>query len=144
MLSHDDLVVPDFKQKAKGNFVACMGDYYLCNSQILDLMSHSNGCYKQFWISINTSLFYYTPQSQTQTLMAANYAQIYQLAIDRFEEYYEQWPSFRDLFTTVCINHSKFSPDTKLYHLRNKTRGEAGAIMKRYTLFHDQNRYENR
>lgn len=70
-----------------------------------------------------------------------------------FKGSYEQWPSFRDMFTAVYINHTKLSPVTKLYHLRNKTRGEAGAIVKRYPLSHEnfelawnalQTRYENK
>ncbi|XP_046804500.1 uncharacterized protein LOC124419382 [Lucilia cuprina] len=57
------------------------------------------------------------------------------------------------MFTAVYINHSKLTPVTKLYHLRNKTRGEAGAIVKRYALFNDnfelawnalKTRYENK
>lgn len=54
-----------------------------------------------------------------------------------FNGSYEQWPSFRDMFTAVYINHHQLTPVTKLYHLRNKTEGEAGAIVKRYTLSHE-------
>ena len=70
-----------------------------------------------------------------------------------FNGSYEQWPSFCDMFTALYINHSKLSPVTKLYHLRNKTRGEAGAIVKRYPLSHEnfnrawealKTRYENK
>ncbi|XP_065356169.1 uncharacterized protein LOC135950561 [Calliphora vicina] len=57
------------------------------------------------------------------------------------------------MFTAVYINHSKLSSVTKLYHLRNKTRGEAGDIVKRYPLSHEnfelawnalKTRYENK
>lgn len=57
------------------------------------------------------------------------------------------------MFTAVYINHPKLTPVTKLYHLRNKTIGEAGAIVKRYPLSHDnfdlawealKTRYENK
>ena len=71
--------------------------------------------------------------------------------IEVFEGSYEQWSFFRDMFTAVYINHSKLP--TSLYHLRNKTRGEADAIVKRYPLSHDnfqlawnalQTRFENK
>lgn len=39
-----------------------------------------------------------------------------------------------------CVNHSKITRAQKLYHLQNKTRAGAGAIVKRYTLC-DENVY---
>ena len=57
------------------------------------------------------------------------------------------------MFASVYINHRKLSPVNKLYHLRNKTRVEAGAIVNRYLLSHDnfhltwnglQTRFENK
>ncbi|XP_049316416.1 uncharacterized protein LOC105234143 isoform X7 [Bactrocera dorsalis] len=69
-----------------------------------------------------------------------------------FNGCYDQWPSFRDMFTAVYINHPKLSQAQKLYHLRYKTKGEAGSIVKRFAL-NDENfklawealveRYEN-
>ncbi|XP_075163100.1 uncharacterized protein LOC142235726 [Haematobia irritans] len=53
----------------------------------------------------------------------------------------------------VHVNHPKLTPAQKLYHLRNKTRGPAGAIVKRYTLCNEdfslawdalKSRYENK
>ncbi|XP_049304008.1 uncharacterized protein LOC125776323 isoform X1 [Bactrocera dorsalis] len=61
-------------------------------------------------------------------------------------------PSFRDMFTAVYINHPKLSQAQKLYHLRYKTKGQAGVIVKQFAL-NDENfnfawealktRYEN-
>lgn len=51
-----------------------------------------------------------------------------------FQGGYAEWPSFRDMFTAVYVNHPKLSRAQKLYHLRNKTKGNAGAIVKRYPL----------
>lgn len=72
---------------------------------------------------------------------------------DIFSGGYEEWPSFRDMFTAVYVNHPKLSQAQKLYHLRNKTKGPAGAIVKRYPLCDDnfqlawnalKSRYENK
>lgn len=41
---------------------------------------------------------------------------------------YLAWPSFRDLFTAIYVNNKKLSPVEKLYHLFQKTSGEAREI----------------
>ncbi|XP_049305981.1 uncharacterized protein LOC125776620 [Bactrocera dorsalis] len=50
---------------------------------------------------------------------------------------YEEWPSFRDMFTAVYINHPQLSQPQKLYHLRYKTKGQAGEIVKQFALNDD-------
>ncbi|XP_054084326.1 uncharacterized protein LOC114804559 [Zeugodacus cucurbitae] len=55
-----------------------------------------------------------------------------------FDGSYEQWPSFRDMFTTKYINHPKLTQAQKLYHLRYKTKGQAGIIVKSFAL-NDEN-----
>ncbi|XP_036345253.1 uncharacterized protein LOC118754485 [Rhagoletis pomonella] len=66
---------------------------------------------------------------------------------------YEQWPSFRDMFTAVYINHPKLTKAQKSYHLRYKTQGKAGQIVKQFPLSDDnfelawealRSRYENK
>ncbi|XP_059221541.1 uncharacterized protein LOC131996108 [Stomoxys calcitrans] len=47
---------------------------------------------------------------------------------------YVTWPSFRDLFTAIYINNKKLSPVEKLYHLFQKTSGEAREINKNIPL----------
>ncbi|XP_075163105.1 uncharacterized protein LOC142235730 [Haematobia irritans] len=51
-----------------------------------------------------------------------------------FQGDYVTWPSFRDLFTAIYINNKKLSPVEKLYHLFQKTAGEAREINKNVPL----------
>ncbi|XP_046811695.1 uncharacterized protein LOC124421028 [Lucilia cuprina] len=133
MLASDNSIKPEFKEEAKTNFNACVDAYYLCTSQILDLIKAT--------------------RLDSSNVAGFEAAARYSIPNQPLTGSYEQWPSFRDMFTAVYINHSKLSPVTKLYHLRNKTRGEAGDIVKRYPLSHEnfelawnalKTRYENK
>ncbi|XP_054083224.1 uncharacterized protein LOC128920268 isoform X1 [Zeugodacus cucurbitae] len=66
---------------------------------------------------------------------------------------YEQWPSFRDMFTALYINHPRLAEAQKLFQLRYKTQGEAGIIVKQFDVNGDNfklawdalvQRYENK
>ncbi|XP_059221682.1 uncharacterized protein LOC131996219 [Stomoxys calcitrans] len=66
---------------------------------------------------------------------------------------YMSWPTFRDMFTAVYIKNSRLSFVERLFHLTQKTRGEARDIVQRSPLTNDgfhlawKNlcaRYENR
>lgn len=81
------------------------------------------------------------------------YLQLPPCDTDIFHGGYEEWQSFRDMFTAVYINHPQLSPSQKLYHLRYKTRGQAGQIVKQFPLSDDNfdlawqalsERYENK
>ncbi|XP_075163831.1 uncharacterized protein LOC142236501 [Haematobia irritans] len=50
---------------------------------------------------------------------------------------YSSWPTFRDLFTAIYVNNSRLSLVEKLYHLNNKTRGEAREIVRKAPLTND-------
>lgn len=47
---------------------------------------------------------------------------------------YLSWPSFRDMFSAVYINHDRLSPVQKLFHLRAKTRGDAFNLVSKFAL----------
>ncbi|XP_075167690.1 uncharacterized protein LOC142239810 [Haematobia irritans] len=66
---------------------------------------------------------------------------------------YVSWPSFRDLFTAIYINNKKLSSVEKLYHLFQKTDGEAREINRNIPLTSEgfeiawsnlKNQYENK
>ncbi|XP_075162723.1 uncharacterized protein LOC142235354 [Haematobia irritans] len=66
---------------------------------------------------------------------------------------YLNWPSFRDLFTAIYVNNKKLSAVEKLYHLFQKTSGEAREINRHIPLTSEgfeiawenlRNQYENK
>ncbi|XP_058978855.1 uncharacterized protein LOC131802550 [Musca domestica] len=72
---------------------------------------------------------------------------------DTFKGGYREWPTFRDLFSAIYINNSKLSNVEKLFHLTQKTAGEAREIISHVPLTNDgftlawknlTDRYENK
>ncbi|XP_073831520.1 uncharacterized protein [Musca autumnalis] len=70
-----------------------------------------------------------------------------------FKGGYQEWPTFRDLFTAIYITGSKLSNVEKLFHLKQKTTGEAKEIISHVPLTNDgfelawknlTDRYENK
>ncbi|XP_073821300.1 uncharacterized protein [Musca autumnalis] len=51
-----------------------------------------------------------------------------------FQGDYMSWPSFRDLFTAIYLDNKKLSSVEKLYHLFQKTSGEAKEIIRHIPL----------
>lgn len=47
---------------------------------------------------------------------------------------YMSWPTFRDMFTAVYIKNTRLSPVEKLFHLVQKTKGEAKEIVRKSPL----------
>ncbi|XP_041451352.1 uncharacterized protein LOC121404978 [Drosophila obscura] len=50
---------------------------------------------------------------------------------------YQQWPTFRDLFTAIYINNARLTPVEKLNHLNKKRSGEAHNIVAQAPLTND-------
>ncbi|XP_059226988.1 uncharacterized protein LOC131998556 [Stomoxys calcitrans] len=72
---------------------------------------------------------------------------------DTFKGGYTAWPTFRDLFSAIYIKNSKLSNVEKLFHLTQKTSGEAREIISHVPLTNDgfllawanlTDRYENK
>ncbi|XP_037816679.1 uncharacterized protein LOC119607034, partial [Lucilia sericata] len=119
----------DFKENAKVNFNACSETYYACRSHIVDLLRLSRACEVQTSMP-RTSLL---PQA-LPLATRSSFIKLPPCDIDTFTGSYEEWPAFRDLFTTACIENIEIPKAQKLFYLRLKTKGSAGAIVKRYTL----------
>ncbi|XP_055841189.1 uncharacterized protein LOC129908595 [Episyrphus balteatus] len=81
------------------------------------------------------------PQSaeihQDQHLGSTNGVKVPACDTDIFYGDYLTWPSFRDIFTAVYINHPKLCSVQKLFHLHSKTKGEANNIVSRFPLTAD-------
>ncbi|XP_059217426.1 uncharacterized protein LOC131994659 [Stomoxys calcitrans] len=154
MLAPRSVNTKDYRDNARVNFNASSEAYYMARSQILDILRISGGNARQ---NARHSLIpAYIPQpsvDHSSQEVAGSYIKVPPCDTEVFKGGYEEWPSFRDMFTAVYVNHPKLTRAQKLYHLRNKTRGAAGAIVKRFTLC-DENfelawsalkaRYENK
>lgn len=126
MLSPESTNTKDFKENAKLNFNVASEAYYETRSQLTDILkisesgkpTHSS---LNSQVSNNSNISIKVPPCDTEVFTGS----------------YEEWPSFRDMFTAVYATHSQLTPAQKLYYLRNKTKGSAGAIVKRYPLCDD-------
>ncbi|XP_058980840.1 uncharacterized protein LOC131803508 [Musca domestica] len=67
------------------------------------------------------------------------------IELPTFNGDYRSWPTFRDMFSAVCIRNSKLCPVGKLFHLSQKTKGEAHEIVAKSPLTNDgfQNAWSN-
>ncbi|XP_073821196.1 uncharacterized protein [Musca autumnalis] len=70
-----------------------------------------------------------------------------------FSGEYSSWPTFRDIFTAICIKNTRLSSVEKLFHLTQKTQGEPHEIVSKFPLTNENfelawtnlgSRYENR
>lgn len=119
MLSHCSSITTVYKEEAMTKFNECVNAYYHCTSQILDLLKLIRlECSR---LPLPDEPLRYS-QPQTPTFSNNNCIKLPPCDTEVFYGSYEQWPSFRDMFTAIYINHSKLTPVTKLYHLRNKTK----------------------
>ncbi|XP_036346634.1 uncharacterized protein LOC118755949, partial [Rhagoletis pomonella] len=147
-LAEDGELPPTFKLVARNKMELCQDRAHNVKAQISDLMD------VQMAQMCETSRLAEKPpfpvKEQENTFMCLN---VPPCDTETFSGGYEEWPSFRDMFTAVYINHPKLTPAQKLYHLRYKTTGKAGALVKQYGLCGEnftlawnalKSRYENK
>ncbi|XP_067637745.1 uncharacterized protein [Eurosta solidaginis] len=139
----DESFPEDFKSSVQGKQCACLDTYEVTKAKIADQLS-----------LIKMMATPSPPPRVEQPPAEANiYLKVPACDTETFYGGYEEWPAFRDMFTAVYINHPRLSRAQKLYHLRYKTHGKAGSIVKRYALSDDnfdlawealRSRYENK
>ncbi|XP_075158057.1 uncharacterized protein LOC142231329 [Haematobia irritans] len=158
MLSPASDVPKKLKDNASMNYNICLETYYVARSRLFDLskvVASSNPRNEASRLAISPNDFPSPRQSfsDQHTDSPGVFIKVPPCDTQIFEGGYEEWPSFRDMFTAVYGNHPKLTKAQKLYHLRNKTQGPAGAIVKRYPLCDDnfdlawnalKSRYENK
>ncbi|XP_059217729.1 uncharacterized protein LOC131994830 [Stomoxys calcitrans] len=131
-------------QSARKKFVKCTSDFQSCKARILDLQktlinpyNSSSSPVLESPIMDNSVPCIKVPPCDTEIFYGG----------------YEEWPSFRDMFSAVYGEHPRLSAVQKLYHLRLKVRGQAALIVKKYKLCGEnfalawdalKTRYENR
>ncbi|XP_075163230.1 uncharacterized protein LOC142235861 [Haematobia irritans] len=54
--------------------------------------------------------------------------------IPNFKGDFSTWPTFRDIFTAVCLNNPRLSSVEKLFHLNQRTQGEPHDIVGKFPL----------
>ncbi|XP_075150612.1 uncharacterized protein LOC142224708 [Haematobia irritans] len=156
------ILSPDSDKKLKDNagvnFNICLETYYVARSRVLDMIkvvSSPNPRTEASRLAISPNEFPSPCPSVTEQRGDSSgiYLKVPPCDTEVFKGGYEEWPSFRDMFTAVYVNHPKLTKAQKLYHLRNKTQGPAGAIVKRYPLCDEnfelawsalKSRYENK
>ncbi|XP_075152891.1 uncharacterized protein LOC142226662 [Haematobia irritans] len=138
-----DDVDKEFKKAAQEKYATCTKTFHRCKARILDyqktLISPSDPSRTSFNLQDTDTDFSCIKVPPCDT--------------ENFQGGYEEWPSFRDMFTAVYINHPKLTPVQKLYHLRLKVKGQAAGIVRKYNLCGDnfflawealRARYENK
>ncbi|XP_049301850.1 uncharacterized protein LOC125775369 [Bactrocera dorsalis] len=147
IVESDESDLPEnFKSSAYSKYENCLDQYEETRAMISDQLKLIKA------IEPTPQTRVELPQVQNQEASSGIHLKVPAWDTEIFHGGYEQWPSFRDMFTAVYINHPKLSNAQKLHHLRYKTKGQAGVLVKQFAL-NDENfnyawealkaRYEN-
>ena len=153
----DDLVISEeFKKLARTRFRECKEKYLMTKANMMDILkeakiqANSGQSGPTHSSAFNASSMNYMNQTYDTSEISIK---VPPCDTQDFHGSYEEWPAFRDMFTAIYGNHSRLTQAQKLFHLRSKTKGEAGRIVGKYPPT-DQNyllawnalrsRYENK
>ena len=113
-----------YKESASAKYKSCSKIFTKTKARILD--------YKRSYESLIASRSKETGKnSNSQFSQSLN---LLPCDIEPFHGSYEQWPSFRDLFSSVFIDNANITPVQRLFYLHSKTRGLANNIVKKFPL----------
>lgn len=129
----DSIISDDLKGKATVRFRECREKYQLTKANMNDFLKSKriseNGPHSSS--VLGASSFY--PMNTTFDLSELG-LRVPACDIKVFNGSYEEWPSFRDMFTVLYHTNQRVSGVEKLFHLLNKTSGEALSIVQKFTL----------
>lgn len=145
-LSDEKSLPENFKQSAEGKYDACLESYQRTKSFILEILKKfNNNPPKYGQEDLNRSGHHFDESVSCVKLPHCD-TQV-------FSGRYEDWPTFRDMFTAVYIKRPNLSAVDKLLYLKSKTTGTAASIVAKYSLTKDNfilawesliSRYENK
>ncbi|XP_055923279.1 uncharacterized protein LOC129953816 [Eupeodes corollae] len=127
--SPDDEELKDSLSEVKAKYQSSSSTYFQCTSLI-----------SEFLITLKPNLSDSIKDSKEKSLnVSENEQNLHNIKVpacdtQEFHGNYLQWPSFRDMFTAVYINHSRLSDVQKLFHLRAKTKDQAFNIVNKFGL----------
>ena len=112
--------------EVKAKYQSSSSTFFQCSSDIADLLKALNANPK---VSNDPGVQSTLPNSEH-----SHNIKVPACDTQDFHGNYLEWPSLRDMFTAVYINHSKLSDVQKLFHLRSKTKDAAFNIVNKFGL----------
>ncbi|XP_041449494.1 uncharacterized protein LOC121404255 [Drosophila obscura] len=139
------------REQIRGMWLEVESEYRACSAllatedpdgqvEVQDIYDECYAVYEQSLAELNDHLqpptVIPTAQPAVQVQMS-NGCRLPPCDTEVFSGDYQQWPTFRDLFTAIYINNARLTPVEKLYHLNQKTSGEAHDIVALAPLTND-------
>ncbi|XP_065356469.1 uncharacterized protein LOC135950873 [Calliphora vicina] len=155
-LALDEVVDIHFKKEAKCKFENCREHYQQTKAEMMDFIKVSKASSENaqrgngpIHSSVGDPSAYFNMSYGNSDFGVS----VPPCDAPDFHGTYEEWPSFRDMFTAVYISKIRMPDVQKLLYLRKKAKGEASTIVNKYPLTNDgfslawealRARYENK
>ncbi|XP_065356268.1 uncharacterized protein LOC135950663 [Calliphora vicina] len=132
----DSVISQEFKELARTRFRECKEKYQWTKANMNDLLKAAKGSVNtqngpQHSSVLGNSTFF--PTNTTFDLSEIG-VRVPACDMKVFNGSYEEWPSFRDMFSVLYHTNPRVSKVEKFFHLLNKTSGDALAIIQKYPL----------